>query len=426
MTGDQTPPDGDGLETPAVVPATDPPGLPGSPRAQRALRFEKVTSAPRVAAELAGEAWAPGPDDGEDELDEEMPRVQVTRKTLVLGVLFVLGAVLLFYLVLPSLSGLEDTWHRIDEGDPLWLLLALLFSVLSFGGYVALFQGVYVHGSTQTRIGYRESYQITMAGLAATRLFAAGGAGGIALTAWALRRSGMSPRAVADRSIAFLVLTYAVYMVALVICGYGLRWGLFAGPAPWAVTVFPAVFAISVIAIALLMTFVPADVERRIERWSAGGGRRARVALRFSTVPAAISSGVRIALRHIGARDPALIGVAAYWGFNIAILWACFRAFGEAPPWAVIVMAYFVGMLGNLLPLPGGVGGVDGGMIGAFAAFSVSGSLALVAVLSYRVFAFWLPTIPGIVAYFQLRRTVARWREERVAERTGSFDTVSA
>jgi uncharacterized membrane protein YbhN (UPF0104 family) len=189
-------------------------------------------------------------------------------------------------------------------------------------------------------------------------------------------------------------------------------------------TVVPAIFGIIVIAIGLLMTFVPADVERRFERWAGGEGRLARLAIRLSTVPAAISSGVRIALKHIGSRDPALAGVAAYWGFNIAILWACFHAFGEAPPPAVIVMAYFVGMLGNLLPLPGGVGGVDGGMIGAFAAFSVSGSLALVAVLTYRVFAFWLPTIPGIIAYFQLRRTVATWTEERVAERTGQFDAV--
>jgi uncharacterized protein (TIRG00374 family) len=77
-------------------------------------------------------------------------------------------------------------------------------------------------------------------------------------------------------------------------------------------------------------------------------------------------------------------------------------------------MAYFVGMLGNLLPLPGGIGGVDGGMIGAFAAFDVNAGLAIVAVLVYRAFAFWLPTLPGGIAYLQLRRTVSRWDEEPV------------
>ena len=80
------------------------------------------------------------------------------------------------------------------------------------------------------------------------------------------------------------------------------------------------------------------------------------------------------------------------------------------PPFTVIWMAYFVGTLGNLLPLPGGLGGVEGGMIGAFVAFGVDFNLAVVAVLSYRGISFWLPTLPGAIAYFQLRRTVARWR----------------
>ena len=101
-------------------------------------------------------------------------------------------------------------------------------------------------------------------------------------------------------------------------------------------------------------------------------------------------------------RDPALIGAVAWWGFDIGVLWACFHAFGEPPPPAVLVMAYFTGMLGNLLPLPGGVGGVEGGMIAALIGFDVTGGLAVVAVLSYRAFAFWLPTIPGAIAYLQL------------------------
>ena len=59
-----------------------------------------------------------------------------------------------------------------------------------------------------------ESYEITMAGLAATRLFSAGGAGGIVLTYWALRKAGMPRKETASRMVAFLVLLYAVYMLA--------------------------------------------------------------------------------------------------------------------------------------------------------------------------------------------------------------------
>jgi uncharacterized protein (TIRG00374 family) len=82
-----------------------------------------------------------------------------------------------------------------------------------------------------------------------------------------------------------------------------------------------------------------------------------------------------------------------------------------------VIMSYFVGMLGNVLPLPGGIGGVDGAMIGAFSAFGISPPLAVVSVLAYRAFAFWLPTFPGAVAYLQLRRTVHRWRDAQ----TGSY-----
>jgi uncharacterized protein (TIRG00374 family) len=344
-----------------------------------------------------------------------MPRVQMTRRRILPGVAFVVALVAFLYYGLPQLAGLEDTWHRIEQGDPWWLALAGLFTVLSFAGYVLLFHSVYVRGGVHLSLA--ESYQITMASLAATRIFAAGGAGGIALTAWAMRRAGMNRREVADRTITFLVLTYAVYTAAMVVLGYGLRLGVFPGRAPFALTVVPATFALVAILVTLLLSLTPPDLQRRMAGFAERGGRLARLSKRAATLPATMSAGVRHAIEHVRSRDPAVAGAIAFWGFNVAVLWASFRAFGEAPPWAVLTMAYFVGMLGNLLPLPGGVGGVDGGMIGALIAFGVDGGLAVVAVLTYRAFAFWLPTIPGAIAFFQLQRTVARWREERKHER---------
>jgi uncharacterized protein (TIRG00374 family) len=356
--------------------------------------------------------------DDEDEVDddEEMPLIKLTRRTVVLGGLFVVLCIVFLTAVLPQLAGLGDTWHEVKNGDPLWLLVAGVFTALSFAGYVVLFQGVYVRGGF--RLTAVESYQITMAGLAATRVFAAGGAGGIALTAWALRRAGMPKRAVADQTLAFLVLTYGVYMAAVVIGGFGLYFGILPGSQDWAITLLPAIIGLVAFAIALLASLTPTDLQRRLDGYARRHGRIGRLAQRAANLPAAISAGIRISVSLVRAGDPALIGSIAYWGFNIAILWASFHAFGEAPPWAVIVMGYFVGMLANLLPLPGGVGGVDGGMIGAFVAFGgESKDSIVVAVLTYRLFAFYLPTIPGAIAYFQLRRTVARWKEERLARR---------
>jgi uncharacterized protein (TIRG00374 family) len=344
-----------------------------------------------------------------------MPRVVFTRRRLLASVVFVVSTVAFLYFVLPKLLGLRETWSRIQHGNGWWLALAALLEVCSFLGYIALFRAVFVRGDS--RIGWRESYQITMAGLAATRLFASAGAGGIALTAWALRRSGLEARVVACRLIAFLALLYGVYMSALVVVGLGLYFGIFPGSNPFAITVVPAIFGAVVIAIFLGVSLVPGDFDRLVKRWT-HGGRLGRIVGRLATAPAAAASGVRTAIALVRSRNLGVLGALAWWGFDISVLWACFHAFGGAPPTAVVVMSYFIGMLGNTLPLPGGIGGVDGGMIGAFSAFGVPVQLAVVSVLAYRGFAFWLPTVPGGIAYLQLRRTVARWRTERAPSYT--------
>jgi len=356
-------------------------------------------------------------DDG-PEHGEAMLRMGVTRRRALLFAAFVLTALAFLYLVLPQLGGFQHTWNRLKGGDAWWIAVAIVLQVLSMISYIAIFQGVAV--PRDSPITWRESYEITMAGLAATRLFAAGGAGGVVLTAWALRRSGMARREVAERMIAFLVLLYGVYMIAMVVCGVGLYLGVFGGSHPFAITIGPAIFGAVVILVFLAIAFVPSDYRPDL---GALTPRHRRVQLwveRVVTSPAYLSGGIHLAWRKLRRPDLAMIGTVSWWGFNIAVLYAAFRAFGNAPPVAVLIQAYFVGLLANLLPLPGGIGGVDGGMIGALVAFGVTGSLALIAVLVYRLFAFWLPTIPGAIAYFQLRRAVHRWDERPGAPRAAA------
>jgi uncharacterized membrane protein YbhN (UPF0104 family) len=361
--------------------------------------------------------------------EEEMPRVILTRRQIVGFALFILLGVGFLYFVLPNLAGVGTTVHHIEGGDRWWIAVGVLLELMSFAGYVVLVRVVLVRGVE--RIGWRESYEITMAGLVATRLFAAAGAGGVALTAWALRRSGMEARLVACRMVAFMVLLYVIYAGSLLVDGIGLGVGVFPGGGSFAITIVPAIVAAVLFAAAGAMALLPGDLERRLGRWASGSGRFTHWVAHAATVPALAASGVRTAIELIRTRDPGLLGAPAWWGFDIAVLWAMFHAFGSPPPFTVIWMAYFVGMLGNLLPLPGGLGGVEGGMIGAFAAFGVNVDLSVLAVLSYRAISFWLPTLPGVVAYFQLRRTVARWREEQTtlpagATRAGSSEPAGA
>ena len=108
-----------------------------------------------------------------------------------------------------------------------------------------------------------------------------------------------------------------------------------------------------------------------------------------------------------------MTGAVGYWATQIGILWASFEAFGGHVPFGVLVQGFFLGMVANLLPSPaGGVGTIDAGMIGAFLIFGEPGDIVFPAVLAYRTIAFWVPVPPGVVAYFQLRRTVSHWEEE--------------
>lgn len=357
----------------------------------------------------------------QDEDEAVEPSFFEDPKRLAQTALFVVLIVAGIYFLLPQVAGFEDGLAKLGEGNRVWLAVAFLFGVGMFISYVALFRGVV---GERVRLTWGESYEVTMAGLAATRLFSAGGAGGIVLTYWALRKAGMPRRETAARMVAFLVLVYAVYMLTVLINGVLLRVGVFSGPAPAGLTIVPAAVAGGVIAIFLLISLVPGDLERRIS----GATQKklwGRLVRRLATVPSTAAVGIREALAFV--REPSRGGVAVagaigFWAAQIGILWAAFHAFDVEVPMAVVVQGFFVGMFANLIPLPGGVGGVDAGMIGAFLLFDleVGKGTIFAAVLTYRLIAFWMPLVPGVIAFFQLRRTVQGWEERRRRAPVGS------
>jgi uncharacterized membrane protein YbhN (UPF0104 family) len=325
-----------------------------------------------------------------------------------IGLVLVLAALGGLYFLLPKLAGLNHTWGQLRHGDAAWLALGAVLELMSLAGYIALFGTVFGRG--MARIDWRTSLQIPLAGIAAIRLLAAAGAGGVAVTAWALRRAGMSRRVIACRMVASYALQYSIYVGALIVCGLGLWTGVMPGGGSFALTLVPALLGAGLAALVASMGLVPRDFERRLKRLGHRASRIGRLAARAATVPATLGTGVRTAIELIRERHPGLLGAVAYWGFDIAVLGVCLHAFGSVVGVPVLVMSYFLGTLGSLLPLPGGIGGVEGGMIGALAAFGVPGGRAVVGVLAYRAISFWLPTLPGIAGYLALQSRVRSWR----------------
>ena len=241
---------------------------------------------------------------------------ELNRRRLVIGAVLGVAALLGLYFLIPKLAGLHQTWGQLQRGDPVLLAVGAGLELVSIGGYALLFGTVF--GRATPRINWRASLEIPLAGIAAIRLLAAAGAGGVAVTVWALVRAGMDRALIARRLVAMYVLQYSVYLAAIMICGLGLHFGLFSGGGSPALTVLPAALSAAGLALLTALAFVPGDFTRRLERLSHRRGTVGRLATKLATAPEAVGAGVRTAIGMVRQRRWGLVGVFIYWGFDIA------------------------------------------------------------------------------------------------------------
>jgi uncharacterized protein (TIRG00374 family) len=322
--------------------------------------------------------------------DEFEPRRLARRTLQIVAVLAVVGLVLL---LAPGLGEVRDL---LTEARPGWVALAVAFEALSCVSYVLLFRPIFCQN-----MPWRTSWEIGLSELGAGSIVPASGAGGLALGAWILHQGGMPAQRIASRSVAFFLIKSSVNFVAVAVLGTLLALGLL-GPdlSPW-LTAAPAAGAMLVIAAVLVVPRfgvgapVPAD---------AGRTRKT-----MREVRKALVGGTTEAVQIVRSRNLLVIaGSLGYWLFDNAVLWATFHAFGFSPPVTVILLGYLIGQLGGLLPLPGGLGGIDGGLIGTLIVYGIPAAATAAAVLVYRVILFWLPLLVGAVAFISLRRGLNR------------------
>lgn len=302
------------------------------------------------------------------------------------------------------IHAVADALRRGLDARPVWAVVGIVCECISLAGYVGLLS--LVAGRATPRVGARESAQITLAGAAATRLLPTAGAGGAALTVWALRRAGLRPLAAARTLLGFFVLLYSVFLASMVLFGTALTLGLVHSHGPIALSAIPALAALVVIVLCLALAS-----RRGLEPSSDAGvaPRGGEIRARLHGGAQLIGHAVRDAFTLVRSGDTRLAGAVTYWMFDAAVLWAMLHAFGSPPALAVIGLAYLVGQVANTLPVPGSV---SGGIAGVLIAFGVPVGLAVPAVLAYRTIAVWLPTPAAVAAIPGLRATVARWTSE--------------
>ena len=236
------------------------------------------------------------------------------------------------------------------------------------------------------RVGVWYSLKVALAGFGLTQLVAAGGAAGMAFTFWVIRRLGFSKK---NAMVQLITLNTAVYFVFGGIGWLGALVGLGDPAVPKAMAVSWLAGFAAVIALALWFT----QPERAAALTSAEDAPRLRRALDVGVSAAARVRG----FTHTADGRRLLAWSLLYWAGDLVSLWAALRAFGVSVPVAALVGAYVTGYLAQSVPIPLiATGGVDAATTFTLTAVGVPIEVALLGVVAHRVFAFWLPVIPGL------------------------------
>ena len=326
---------------------------------------------------------------GAAQMPEELDPRHLGRRLVALALLVGLVAV-----AVGSLPGLGTLRSRFARADVVFLVLIGLLKLGSCLSNVVAFRDVFCK-----RMSWRFSYQLGMAEQATNVLLPTGGAGGLALGVWALRQGGMPTEHIARRSVAFFVLTSIPNFACAAVLGPLLLTGVFSGYVPIVATV---IFSALAWATAALIAALPLVLGRLKPDHSSGPLRR-----RLRSAAVLLGDGIHDTGVLLGSGQwQAIVGAIGYLGFDIGALIAGFAAFGGGLALAPLVFGYVIGQLGGLIPIPGGIGGIDGGLIGALVLYGSPLSQAAAAVLAYRAFQLGVPATLGAIAFIRLRATL--------------------
>ena len=332
---------------------------------------------------------------GESELPAALRGTQLRK-----GLFRLLLLVLVVVLIVSAAPGLGSIRTRLEHGSPGWLTLAVGLRLASALCYVMLFRAVF-----DPQMPRRLSYRVAMTEIGTNAFVPAGGSGGLAVGGWVLHRQGMSTERVVQRSAEFFVFTSAFNVGAVAVLGWLGAADIVRIHAALPLTLVPAVAATVILALAVAVIPRLASLTTRQQR-------HARHKPRWWALEILImlGTGARGAITLFRERNPrAIAGGAGYLLFDIATLWAALEAFHGHAAVASLAMAYLVGQLAGEIPIPGGIGVVDGGLIGALVLYGLPLTFATAGSLAYRAISLGVPALFGGFAAVELGHTIRGW-----------------
>jgi uncharacterized membrane protein YbhN (UPF0104 family) len=288
--------------------------------------------------------------------------------------------------LLLAVPGLQDVTSEIGNLSGGWLVLAVALELASCASFVVIFRHFFraVPADAARDLAWTE--------MGSGALLPGGGVGSLAVGGWLLHRAGMPARTIVRNSSGLFFLTSAVNVVALAGGGALLASGLSSGRDDLLRAGLPILVGAAAIAAALIA---------------------ARLGKRYGRPPGVFSWSAQL-IEGIGAAERAirrpswrLLGAIGYLGFDIAVLGATLSAVGYSPPLGVLILGYLIGYVANVIPVPGAVGVLEGGLGGTLVLYGAPVTEAAAGVLVYHAIAFWIPSIGGLLGYRRLRRHVS-------------------
>ena len=304
------------------------------------------------------------------------------------GLLWTAGLALLCVAVGLAVPDLRDVLDRATHAQVSWLIVAVALELASCLGYVAIVRLVLHRGPA------REVRRLAWAEMAFGAVVPLGGAGGLAVGAWAMRSWGIPWSRVANRSAVIFLLTSAVNVAVLGLAGVAIIAGVGSEQTGLVYGIVPAAVGFGAMA---AFALAPWFVGVAPASWR---DRRA-----FSAIEQ-LAGWVRDTVAVLRGGDVRLLGALAYLLADIAALWACFEAVGQSPPIIALVAGYQIGYLSNLVPIPGAIGVLDGGLLAALHVYGLPLIPAATAIILYHALALWLPALGGTIGFAALRRSL--------------------
>lgn len=320
--------------------------------------------------------------DEHDTLDEASATRRLRNGLISLALLLALVVGLLL-----AVPGLHQVAREVAHMPGGLIAVAIACEILSCAAYIIAFLQVF------ERAPIRFGARVALSELAFGAAVSLGGAGSVAVGAWLLVERGARPGRVAERSAVLFLLTSAINVLTLAVVGLGLWLGLLPGSGDPLLSLVPGAVGVVVF---LLFLALPWFCDRVL-----GDRQEGRIVVLLRGTEESVRDTARILFRP----DWRIIGAIGYLWLDIAVLVMCFLALGHSPPLSTIVLAYQIGYLSNLIPIPGGIGVLDGSFVGMFVLYGVSATTATAATVVYHAISLWIPAMWGTVAFLLLRRS---------------------